>query len=223
MMYISEPPSRMSAAPTAAIPRGVLVSKGQTATTYDPEGLLAFGRTYYWRIDEVGAGPDFTIYKGPVLDFTTEAYAYPITTKIIATASSAQNDMGPEKTVDGSGLDKNDGHSTEPTDMWLSTGRGAELDSVSVRQGLYPARAVGVELEPNDRATPGLRRQGLSRSSTPTDGTTWTPLAGVPEFARAPGQPGYTAQHHGQLRRGLGQVRQADDQQELGRHDRRPA
>ena len=26
-----------------------------------------------------------------------------------------------------------------------------------------------------------------------TDGTKWTPLANVPEFARAPGQPGYTA------------------------------
>ena len=25
-----------------------------------------------------------------------------------------------------------------------------------------------------------------------TDGTAWTPLANVPEFARAPGQPGYT-------------------------------
>jgi hypothetical protein len=25
-----------------------------------------------------------------------------------------------------------------------------------------------------------------------TDGTTWIPLANVPEFARAPGKPGYT-------------------------------
>ncbi len=26
-----------------------------------------------------------------------------------------------------------------------------------------------------------------------TDGTAWTPLANVPEFAKAPGKPGYTA------------------------------
>ena len=27
-------------------------------TTYDPPGLLAFGQTYYWRVDEVNAAPD---------------------------------------------------------------------------------------------------------------------------------------------------------------------
>jgi len=32
---------------------GVLVSQSQATTTYDPPGLLEFGQTYYWRIDEV--------------------------------------------------------------------------------------------------------------------------------------------------------------------------
>ena len=33
-------------------PKGVLKSKGQSGTTYDP-GTMAFDTTYYWRIDEV--------------------------------------------------------------------------------------------------------------------------------------------------------------------------
>ncbi|MBN2131768.1 MAG: AbfB domain-containing protein, partial [Sedimentisphaerales bacterium] len=36
-------------------PLGVLVRQGQDANTYDPPGLLDFGQTYYWRIDEVNA------------------------------------------------------------------------------------------------------------------------------------------------------------------------
>ena len=33
-------------------PRGVLISQGQAAETYDP-AALEFGKTYYWRVDEV--------------------------------------------------------------------------------------------------------------------------------------------------------------------------
>ena len=39
-------------------PLGVLVSQGQDANTCDA-GRLEFGQTYYWRIDAVGAAPDF--------------------------------------------------------------------------------------------------------------------------------------------------------------------
>ncbi|MDH7599963.1 MAG: hypothetical protein QHH07_10085, partial [Sedimentisphaerales bacterium] len=38
------------AAATANQPIGVLVSKGQTGTTFDAFGILAFGQTYYWRV-----------------------------------------------------------------------------------------------------------------------------------------------------------------------------
>ena len=58
-------------------PAGVLASQGQAATTYDPAGLLDYGQTYYWRVDEVNAAPDNTIFKGTVWCFTTEPYAYP--------------------------------------------------------------------------------------------------------------------------------------------------
>jgi len=83
-------------------PKGVLVSHGQDANTYDPD--LRFGQTYYWRVDEVNAPPDTTIFKGDVWSFTVEPFTYP-TEDIIATASSSAPDQGPENTVNGSGLD----------------------------------------------------------------------------------------------------------------------
>ncbi|MDI9433724.1 MAG: LamG domain-containing protein, partial [Planctomycetota bacterium] len=61
-----------------ANPLGALVSQGQSGTSYDPAGMLDFGQTYYWRIDEVNAAPDNTIFKGDVWSFTAEPLAYPI-------------------------------------------------------------------------------------------------------------------------------------------------
>ena len=60
-------------------PKGVMVSQGQTATTYDLPGPLAFNQTYHWRVDEVNAAPDSSIHKGPIWSFTVEPYAYPVT------------------------------------------------------------------------------------------------------------------------------------------------
>ncbi len=40
-------------------------------TTYILPELLDFGQRYYWRVDEVNAPPDSTIYKGNVWSFTT--------------------------------------------------------------------------------------------------------------------------------------------------------
>jgi len=93
-------------------PQGVLASQDQIDASYGPEGLLEFGQTYFWRIDEVNAAPDYTIYKGNIWSFTAELSLYPIE-NITATASSSQNaSMGPEKTIDGSGLNDSDQHST---------------------------------------------------------------------------------------------------------------
>ena len=90
----------------------LLVSKGQAATTYPPAGLLDFGQTYYWRVDEVNAPDKPGLFKGDTWSFTAETYGYPITTPIKATASSHSNALtGPEKTIDGSGLDALDQHS----------------------------------------------------------------------------------------------------------------
>jgi hypothetical protein len=172
-------------------PCGVLVSLGQAATTYDPEGLLDYARTYYWRVDFVGRGPDYTIYKGPVVSFTTEAFAYPIK-NVTAKASSASAGSGPEKTVDGSGLDKSDGHSADDKDMWLSGSTQPhwiqfEFDKVYTLHELWVWN-WNQTVEPYVGL--GAKTVKIEYSA---DGVTWTALEGVPEFARAPGQPGYTA------------------------------
>jgi hypothetical protein len=51
---------------TRANPQGVLVSQGQTGTTYDP--MLIAGTTYYWRIDETNSDGSI-IWPGTVWNF----------------------------------------------------------------------------------------------------------------------------------------------------------
>jgi len=51
-----------------ANPLGVLVSQGQAVTAYDP-GLLDFGQTYYWRIDEINDVDPNSPWQGGVQSF----------------------------------------------------------------------------------------------------------------------------------------------------------
>ncbi|MHC4169005.1 MAG: hypothetical protein ACYSWQ_18800, partial [Planctomycetota bacterium] len=104
-------------------PLDVLASEGQQANNCDV-GRLEFGQTYYWRIDEVNAPPDSSIFKGEIWSFTVESLAYPIPSEsITATASSqASDNEGPEKTIDGSGLDLDNLHSADLKAMWISEG-----------------------------------------------------------------------------------------------------
>jgi hypothetical protein len=104
---------------TRVDPRGTLVSRAQTAAEFQPAALL-YGQTYYGRVDEVNATPDKTIFRGDVWSFTAEPYSYPVK-PVSVTASRALAGGGPEKTIDGSGLDGNDLHGTDPNTMWLST------------------------------------------------------------------------------------------------------
>ncbi|MCU0917850.1 MAG: discoidin domain-containing protein, partial [Planctomycetes bacterium] len=172
-----------------ANPQGVLVSKAHVGTTYDPDGLLDFSRTYYWRIDFVLPGPTPTIYAGPVLSFTTEAFAYPIK-NITPTASGSQGSMSPGKTVDGSGLDPDDGHSINGNDMWLSTAAQPRWIQFGFDK-VYALHELWVWNQ-NTAAEPFL---GLGAKTVKIeysiDGATWTALANVPEFAKGPGKAGY--------------------------------
>jgi hypothetical protein len=173
-------------------PRGVLVSEGQAETTCDAEGLLEFGQTYYWRVDLVDVvlgSLEPMIYRGPVLKFTTEAFSYSIN-NIIAKASNSQPGMGPENTVNGSGLDEHDGHSTDGSTMWLSTNAKPhwiqfEFDKVYALHELWVWNSNQVV---ETILGFGARTVKIEYS---VDGTTWTTLEGVPEFARASGEPGY--------------------------------
>jgi hypothetical protein len=177
-----------------ADPCGVLVSEGQVETTYDPNGLLEFSRTYYWRVDviDVVAGSlEPVIYKGPVLSFTTEDFVYPIQ-NVTATASSRERGMGPENTTNGSGLAENDGHSGASNDMWLSKNACPQWIQYEFDQ-VYALNELWV-WNSNQLVEPimgfGARTVKIEYS---TDGTTWALVEGVPEFARAPGHPGYVA------------------------------
>jgi concanavalin A-like lectin/glucanase superfamily protein len=102
-----------------ADPRGVLASQGQTATTFDL-GLLEFGQTYYWRIDEVNAPPNSVIFKGDIWSFTAEPLGYPIEGVVTTSNGTPGADGDPENTVNGSGLNDEDQHSTDSSDMWLA-------------------------------------------------------------------------------------------------------
>ncbi|MFC1634275.1 LamG-like jellyroll fold domain-containing protein [Planctomycetota bacterium] len=163
----------------------------QSATNYTPTQRLDFDTTYYWRVDEVNGPPDYTVYEGKVWSFTTELFAYPIE-NVAATASSAnQSQMGPENTVNGSGLDDNGLHSNKERDMWLSDNEplGAwikyEFDTVCKLHEMWVWNSnqtveafVGF----------GMKDVIVEYSTNDTDYTT---LGTIHEFARAPGTDGY--------------------------------
>jgi len=93
----------------------------QPDTTYALD-RLEFGRAYYWRIDEVNAPPDSTVYPGSVWSFTVEPEGYPVSADRITLTASGQGNAneGPEKAIDGSGLDEDGKHSQEISEMWRS-------------------------------------------------------------------------------------------------------
>ncbi len=174
-----------------ADPRNVLVSQDQADAAFDADGLLEYGKTYYWRIDEVNAAPDYTIFKGGVWSFTVEPFAYPVT-GVTATASTFQAGMGPENTVNGSGLDGDDQHGVNLPTMWMTTGalpawiqyefdKVYKLDEMLVwnsNQAIetflgFGAKSVAIEYS--------------------ADGETWTTLEGASEFAKASGTATYAA------------------------------
>ncbi|HUV65138.1 MAG TPA: LamG-like jellyroll fold domain-containing protein, partial [Sedimentisphaerales bacterium] len=177
-------------------PRGVLASQGQLATTYDPPGRLNLGQTYYWRVDEVNAPPDSTIFKGNVWSFTVEPIAYPIAAaSITATASSSNSAAeGPESTVNGSGLNASDLHSAANTDMWLSSMTGAQPTWIQYEFDRVHKLHQMVVWNYNTTIEPaigfGVKEAAIEYS---TDGANWTPLGSTHEFARGPGSAGYAA------------------------------
>jgi hypothetical protein len=173
-----------------ANPLDVLASKGQTATTFDPAGSLEFGQTYYWRVDEVNAPPDSTVFKGSVWSFTVEPVSYRIA-KVTATASSATEGMGPEKSVDGSGLNNNNQHGTEPSQMWLSAADGPQPTWIQYEfDGIYKVHQL-VVWNSNQmlESVLGFGAKGVTVEYS-TDAAAWTKLGDF-EFARAPGTATY--------------------------------
>jgi concanavalin A-like lectin/glucanase superfamily protein len=180
----------VNAASTNA-PLGVLVSEGQTETTYTPDDALAYGQTYFWRVDEVNAAPDYTVFKGNVWSFTVEAFAYPIENIIATSNATSIAGQGPENTANGSGLNANDEHSTVSNEMWLGA-LGAEPVYLQYEfDGVYPLHEMWVwNYNVTLEAMLGFGLKDVTIESS-ENGTDWTVLGDV-QFAQAPGTADYT-------------------------------
>ena len=169
-------------------PLGILVSQGQEGTTLDP-GRLEFDQTYYWRVDEVNAAPDFTVFKGGIWRFTVEPIALPIGI-VSATASSSFGTSVAENTINGSGL-TDDLHGTTVGDMWISGGIPATIEYAFDRA--YKLHELWV-WNSNQTIEPfigfGAKDVVIEHS---LDGADWTVLEGVGPFAQAGGAEGSAA------------------------------
>ena len=168
-----------------------IVEENLDVNSYDP-GDLEFGLTYFWRIDDVNSS-DSTVYKGNVWSFTVEPLAYPIpAAKITPTASSQSAGQGPEKTIDGSGLDENDLHSVNATDMWLST--PGDPGSAWIQYQFDKLYKLHEMLIWNYNGDTILTLYGIKEVTIEysTDGTTWNQV-NISELTQAPGTPDYAA------------------------------
>jgi hypothetical protein len=176
---------------TRTDPRGVLVATNQDANTFDPADLLSFDGTYYWRVDEIVNGK---ATKGTVWQFKVEAEGYPLAGDlIVAIASSFQTGSGPENTINGSGLDTQDGHSTAVKDMWQSEAGAAEPVSIQYQfDKIYKLHQMLVWNYNGDLEFLvgfGLKDVTVQYS---TDGVNWATLGDF-TFNQAPSAAGYRA------------------------------
>jgi len=170
----------------------LMVSQGQSDTRYDA-GSLDFGRTYFWRVDEINGAPDHTVFKGDVWHFTVEPFSIPVGA-ITATASSSNTaNMGPEKTINGIGLNELDQHSTEPAEMWLS-GMGDPTPSIQYSfDKAYKLHEMWVwNSNQLIESFVGIGTKDVV-IETSIDGAVWTVLEGATLFNQATGSPDYTA------------------------------
>jgi len=163
----------------------------QSETTYALD-RLDLGQTYYWRVDEVNAPPDYTIFKGDVWSFTVEPYAYPIENITVTASSANKADEGPENTINGSGLDDDDLHSTENTAMWLSSGIDPNATWIQYEfdriHKLYQMLVWNYNSSVEPLVGFGIKEATIEYS---VDGTNWVILGTAHEFAQGPGAAGY--------------------------------
>ena len=166
-----------------------LIADGITETTVAP-GRLAFETTYYWRVDEVNAAPDYTVFEGGVWSFTVEPLAYPVEGVIATSNGSSDATAGPENTVNGSGLSANNEHSVAATDMWLATPSAEPLWIQYAFDRVYRLHEMLVwnyNVQFELVLGFGLKDVTVEYSE---NGTDWTVLGDV-EFAQAPAASGY--------------------------------
>ena len=180
--------------------------------TYDA-GLLALGQTYYWRVDKVNA--DASVIKGTVWSFSTEPLAYRVTA-ITPTASSSDVGVGPQNTINGSGL-TNDLHSAANAAMWVSSRSGPQPTWIQYAfDQVYKLKEMRVwNYNVAFEAVLGFGFKDVTVEYS-TDGTTWTVLKEA-QFCAGAGLGQLRLEHDRRLWRRPRQVRAADGQEQLGR------
>ncbi len=172
-------------------PAGAYMGR-QGETTYTL-GRLDFGQIYYWRVDEITPGK---IVKGDLWQFTVEPLAYALAAEhVIANASSSSSDgEGPERTIDASGLDGDDLHSTKESTMWLSSNTGTSGAWIQYEFDLTYLLHQMLVWNYNSTMEPfvgfGVKDVTIDTS---INGSDWTALGESHEFAKAPGAEGYAA------------------------------
>jgi hypothetical protein len=172
-------------------PLGVLISQGQEANTLDV-GQLELDRAYYWRVDEVNSVLDNAVLRGEVWSFTTEALVCPVETVFVTASGSHNADMGPEKTIDGSGLDTLDRHSTVATDMWLSSAGHRPWIQFEFNKVLKLCEMWVWNSNQAIEAFVGLGAKDVA-IETSAEGREWTLLEDATEFVQATGTANYSA------------------------------
>ena len=149
------------------------VGAGQTTTTFNP-GRMEFGKSYYWRVDEIGA--DGTLYTGNPWSFTAELLAYKVTS-VTPTASSYVAGSEPNKTVGGLGLDANDLHGIDQKTMWVSDPKAEGLASIQYAFD-KPYKLYEMWVWNANTDTEGDMGYGFYNTTVEysNDGVTWTKL-----------------------------------------------
>jgi hypothetical protein len=138
----------------------------------------------------VGSAYDIGALEGQAV-LNPVSYTVP---SITATASSSlKASSGPEKTVDGSGLDALDQHDVAGTTMWTSAiGQQPPVWIQYEFNRVYKLDQMWVWNSNNELewlVGLGVKTATIEYS---TDGAAWTVLANVPQFAQAPGTADYT-------------------------------
>jgi hypothetical protein len=195
-VYLGKNFDDVNAASTTVDPAGVYQGR-QDPNQYPAIGTvrLEIGKTYFWRIDGVGAAPGNEIYRGKIWQFTIEPYAFAIDGgTIVARASSSEEDMGPENTVNGSGLDDtgllhgNIGKGT----MWLSASDANQPAWIEYDLGrIYKLQEMWVWNSNEDLEKSigiGLKEVVIDYS---VDGTEFVTLGTTHQFNPAPGNADY--------------------------------
>ena len=159
---------------------------------YFNPGILEYGQTYYWRIDEENVPSDPGTHIGHVWQFTVEPIGYPLPSEniISVTASSYFENSDPNNTINNSGLDIDDMHSAAIEDMWL--GQGSNPGESWIQYEFNDVIKLHQMLVWNFNADLlyyfGFKDVNVEYS---IDGQQWEALADVPQFAIAPGDDGY--------------------------------